>query len=183
MKFIVLLIGVMLLKGIELHRDMHRHGHQSKMTDPTRETKEIREIDEMTQVDETQEINKQSETGVKKNVQKEVGDDTFMPSPGSTKIESIAKYDTELVLDEVCEEKVMPKPGIIKNKLMANYRTNFRYLGMVKNGLDRVMVVMSIPIPRFENIKVKPIILRNVQKPWMVTLRMIGTLLHRYSGI
>ena len=30
-------------------------------------------------------------------------------------------------------------------------------MGIVKNGLDRVMVVMSIPIPRFDNIKVKPI--------------------------
>ena len=30
-------------------------------------------------------------------------------------------------------------------------------MGIVKNGLDRVMVVTSIPIPRFENIKVKPI--------------------------
>ena len=28
---------------------------------------------------------------------------------------------------------------------------------IVKNGLDRVMVVTSIPIPRFENIQVKPI--------------------------
>ena len=40
---------------------------------------------------------------------------------------------------------------------MAKYGTNFRYLGKVKNGLDRVMVVTSIPIPRFGNIKMKPI--------------------------
>ena len=51
----------------------------------------------------------------------------------------------------------MPKPGIYKNKLVAKYGTNFRYLGIVKNGLDRVTVVTSIPIPRFGNIKVKPI--------------------------
>ena len=30
-------------------------------------------------------------------------------------------------------------------------------MGIVKNGLDRVTVVTSIPIPRFENIKVQPI--------------------------
>ena len=51
----------------------------------------------------------------------------------------------------------MPKPGIRKNKLVAKYGTNFRYLGIVKNGLDRVTVVTSIPIPRFENVKIKPI--------------------------
>ena len=44
-----------------------------------------------------------------------------------------------------------------KNELVAKYRTNFRYVGIVKNGLDRAMVVMAIPIPRFENIQVKPI--------------------------
>ena len=51
----------------------------------------------------------------------------------------------------------MPKPDTYKNKLVAKYGTNFRYLGKVNNGLDRVTVVMSIPIPRFGNIKVKPI--------------------------
>ena len=51
----------------------------------------------------------------------------------------------------------MPKPGLRKNKLVAKYGTNFRYLGIVKNGLDRVTVVTSIPIPRFENVKIKPI--------------------------
>ena len=40
---------------------------------------------------------------------------------------------------------------------MAKYGTNFRYLGIVKNGIDRVTVVTSIPIPRYENVKVKPI--------------------------
>ena len=34
---------------------------------------------------------------------------------------------------------------------------NFRYLGKVKNGLDRVTVVTSIPIPRFDKIQVQPI--------------------------
>ena len=40
---------------------------------------------------------------------------------------------------------------------MAKYGTNFRYLGIVKNGIDRVTVVTSIPIPRYKNVKVKPI--------------------------
>ena len=47
--------------------------------------------------------------------------------------------------------KIMPKPGIRKNKLVAKYGTNFRYLGIVKNGIDRVTVVTSILIPRYEN--------------------------------
>ena len=53
--------------------------------------------------------------------------------------------------------KITPKPGLRKNKLVAKYGTNFRYLGIVKNGIDRVTVVTSIPIPRYENVKVKPI--------------------------
>ena len=71
------------------------------------------------------------------------------PSPGSTKV--------ELAQDVVYDDKLTPKPGIRKNKLVAKYGTNFRYLGIVKTGLDRVMVVTSILIPIFENIKVKPI--------------------------
>ena len=49
----------------------------------------------------------------------------------------------------------MPKLGVYKNKLVAKYGTNFRYLGIVKNGLDRVTVVTSIPIPRYDKIKVE----------------------------
>ena len=79
------------------------------------------------------------------------------PNPGSTKIEVVTKYGTKGVQDKVYDDKVTPKPGIRKNKLVGKYGTNFRYMGIVKNGLDRVMVVVSIPIPRFENIKVKPI--------------------------
>ena len=92
-----------------------------------------------------------------RNVQKEVQNDKVMPNPGITKLKLVVKYGTDLVQDEAHDEKVMPKPGIRKNKLVAKYGTNFRYMGIVKNGLDRVMVVMSIPIPRFENINVKPI--------------------------
>ena len=51
----------------------------------------------------------------------------------------------------------MLKPGLRKNKLVAKYRTNFRYLGIVKNGIDRVTVVTSILIPRYENVKIRPI--------------------------
>ena len=43
---------------------------------------------------------------------------------------------------------VGPKPGIYRNKLVAEYGTNFRYLGKVKNGLDRVTVVKNIALYR-----------------------------------
>ena len=44
------------------------------------------------------------------------------------------------------------KPGTEKNKLFAEYGTNFRYVTEVKNGLDRVTVVTSIPIPKYVGI-------------------------------
>ena len=62
-----------------------------------------------------------------------------------------------MVQNKPQDGNIMPKPSIRKNKLVAKYGTNFRYLGIVKNGLDRVMVVTSMPTPRVENIKVKPI--------------------------
>ena len=73
-----------------------------------------------------------------------------MPNTGITKFESVAKYGTDLVQDEAHDEKMMRKPGIRKNKLVEKYGTNFRYMGIVKNGLDRVTVVTSIPIPRLK---------------------------------
>ena len=48
-------------------------------------------------------------------------------------------------------------PGSDKNRLHAEYGTNFRFLGEVKNNLDRVTVVTSIPIPRFHNVKQVPL--------------------------
>ena len=47
---------------------------------------------------------------------------------------------------------IMLKPGTARNKLFPGYGTNFRYIGEVKNGLDRVTVVTSIPIPKFKDI-------------------------------
>ena len=44
-------------------------------------------------------------------------------------------------------------PGSDKNRLHAEYCTNFRFLGEVKNNLNRVTVVTSIPIPRFLDVK------------------------------
>ena len=49
------------------------------------------------------------------------------------------------------------KPGTAKNKLFPGYGTNFRYIGEVKNGLDRVTVVTSIQI----NIQKRPIVFNN----------------------
>ena len=57
-----------------------------------------------------------------------------------------------------------PKEGIYRNKLVAEYGTNFRYIGKVKNGLDRVTVVTSIPIPRCEKLQVEPINFRQCAK-------------------
>ena len=53
------------------------------------------------------------------------------------------------------------KPGTAKNKLFPGYGTNFRYIGEVKNGLDRVTVVTSIPIPKYSDIEIKPIMFNN----------------------
>ena len=53
------------------------------------------------------------------------------------------------------------KPGTAKNKLFSGYGTNFRYIGEVKNGLDRVTVVTSIPIPKYDDIVKKPIAFNN----------------------
>ena len=53
------------------------------------------------------------------------------------------------------------KPGTAKNKLFPGYGTNFRYIGEVKNGLDRVTVVISIPIPKYSDIEIRPIVFNN----------------------
>ena len=50
-----------------------------------------------------------------------------------------------------------PKPGTQHNRLFPEYGTNFRYIGEVKHGLDRVTVVTSIPIPKYSDIKKKPL--------------------------
>ena len=56
------------------------------------------------------------------------------------------------------------KPGTAKNKLFPEYGTNFRYIGEVKNGLDRVTVVTSIPIPKYSDIELRPIVFNNCTK-------------------
>ena len=53
------------------------------------------------------------------------------------------------------------KPGTAKNKLFPGYGTNFRYIGEVKNGLDRVTVVTSIPIPKYSDIQKRQIVFNN----------------------
>ena len=52
-----------------------------------------------------------------------------------------------------------PKPETQHNRLFPEYGTNFRYVGEVKHGLDRVTVVTSIPIPKYSDIKKKLLIL------------------------
>ena len=56
---------------------------------------------------------------------------------------------------------IILKPGTTKNKLFPGYGTNFRFIGEVKNGLDRVTVVTSIPIPKYSDIQLRPIVFNN----------------------
>ena len=56
------------------------------------------------------------------------------------------------------------KPGTAKNKLFPGYGTMFRYIGEVKNLLDRVTVVTSIPIPKYSDIQKRPIVYNNCTK-------------------
>ena len=53
------------------------------------------------------------------------------------------------------------KPVTVMNKLFPGYGTNFRYIGGDKNGLDRVTVVTSIPIPKYSDREKRPIIFNN----------------------
>ena len=55
------------------------------------------------------------------------------------------------------EAYIGPKPGTKHNRLFPEYGTNFRYVGEVKHGLDGVTVVTSIPIPKYSDIKKKPL--------------------------
>ena len=48
-----------------------------------------------------------------------------------------------------------------KNKLFPEYGINFRYIGEIKNGLDRVSVVTSVPLPRFRDIHINPLKFHN----------------------
>ena len=118
-------------------------------TDPQRETNELGEIDKA--VDKLKPVDGTV-------VQKDFTDDKLRSNPGNVNENAVAvdEYGTNVVQNKLRDENVTPKPGVRKNKLVAKYGTSFRYMGIVKNGLDRVTVVTSIPIPRFENIQVKP---------------------------
>ena len=48
-----------------------------------------------------------------------------------------------------------------KNKLFPEYGINFRYIGEIKNGLDRVSVVTSVPLPHFKDIHISPLKFHN----------------------
>ena len=56
-----------------------------------------------------------------------------------------------------CNAYIGPKSGVQHNRLFPEYGTNFRYIGEVKHGLDRVTVVTSIPIPKYSDIRKKPL--------------------------
>ena len=57
--------------------------------------------------------------------------------------------------------KIVPKSRTGNNKSFASYETNFRYVGQIKNGPDRVSVVTSIPISIFRDIQDNPIHFKN----------------------
>ena len=52
---------------------------------------------------------------------------------------------------------IKPKSGEEHNRLFLEYGTNFRCIGEVKHGLDRVTVVTSIPISKYRDIRKKPL--------------------------
>ena len=56
---------------------------------------------------------------------------------------------------------IILEPGTAKNKLFPGYGTNSRYIGEVKNDLDRVTVVTSIPFPKYSDIEKRPIRFNN----------------------
>ena len=118
------------------------------MTDPQRETNKLGEIDKA--------VDKQKSVKVTV-VQKDFNEGRLRSNPGNADENAVKEHGTNAVQNKIHDENVMPKPGIRKNKLVAKYGTNFRYMGIVKNGLDRVMVVTSTPIPRFEDLEAKPI--------------------------
>ena len=125
----------------------------------TRDTRltQQRDIDynvELYKMDELNQVNKAVDTQLPVDVTEvqEVQKD-ISSNPGD-EVEYVINADgTRMGQDG----KIMSKPGLRKNKLVAKYGTNFRYLGIVKNGIDRVTVVTLIPIPRYKNIKVQPI--------------------------
>ena len=58
--------------------------------------------------------------------------------------------------EKLCrDDYIGPKPGVEHNRLFQEYGMNFRYIGEVKHGLDRVTVVTSIPIPKYSDIRKK----------------------------
>ena len=66
-----------------------------------------------------------------------------------------------LLLFPFSSAKFYLKPGTNNNKLFSEYGTNFRYVGEIKNVLDRVSVVTYIPIPRYKDLHINPIHIRN----------------------
>ena len=150
MKFSLILIGVMLLRGIELHKHTNRHGHKRCRADPQTELEKEFKV-EMNEIDRLNQMDQSMNTQIPVEVTEE---NKEVRSNPEDEIDNELNADgTELAQDS----NIMPKPGHKKNKLVAKYGTNFRYMGVVKNGIDRVTVVTSIPIPRYGNVKVKPI--------------------------
>ena len=58
---------------------------------------------------------------------------------------------------------VSPAMGnkVNKNKLFPEYGINFRYIGEIKNGLDQVSAVTSVPLPHFKDIHISSLKFHN----------------------
>ena len=64
-----------------------------------------------------------------------------------------------LLLTWDVDPTVCTKPN--QNKLFPEYGIHFRYIGEIKNGLDRVLVVTSVPLPHFRDIQISPLKFHN----------------------
>ena len=62
-----------------------------------------------------------------------------------------------ILLFPFCSCKFDLKPGTKKNKLFSEYGINLRCVSGIKNRLDRVLVVTSIPILRFIDLHINTI--------------------------
>ena len=105
MKFIVILIGVMLVKGMQLHRHMNSHGHKRQMTDLQREINESGEIDKA--------VDKQKPVNVTV-VQNDFNEDRFRSNPGNANENTVNEYGTNVVKNKLRDENLKLKPGVRK---------------------------------------------------------------------
>ena len=77
-----------------------------------------------------------------------------------------------LAIEGVVSETV----DLERNNLFPEYGVNFRYLGKLEQGLDRFTVVTQIPIPKFEELELRPPQRLNCSTLEMDKIRLRGIL-------